>query len=343
MATQLTGTQAVLVSETDASTYFVGGPFSLGTGPFTDLAFSADDDETDFASFGAQHAETFGAGRQTGSLTNSGGGTYDQGLASLDDVLTITHPVTGAEILVGRVTLRVDSGDPGGGAQLQDFFIFSGPIDPNVSYTVTAAEYTPGASPEQSYAYSEFSGGDVVCFCSETAILTPSGPRAVDDIGAGDLVQTADNGVQPVLWVGRRTLTAAQLAANRKYAPVLIATGALGNTAPLVVSQQHRLLLGNRFVKAKHLVDAPRIPARLALGKRRMSYIHLLLEDHQVLFANGAGAESLLLGPMARNALSANRMGPHPQADIKNATFATPCRPMIKRYEMLSPKASAAP
>lgn len=42
-----------------------------------------------------------------------------------------------------------------------------------------------------------------VCFAAGSIIETASGPALVEKLTAGDLVMTLDNGLQPVLWMGR--------------------------------------------------------------------------------------------------------------------------------------------
>ncbi len=336
MATQLSGTTAVLVSETNATSYFEGGTFQLGGGPFTDLTFSASDDDTEFAALGAQFDESSGAGRQLGELSDGGGSTYDQGLASLEDVLVLTDPSTGNQITVGRVSIREDNGQPGGGAQTQDFYIFSAPIDPNVTYTITSIDYTPGSSAESSYQYSTFESGSVVCFANGTQIETEFGPCPVEHIKCGMRVQTIDSGLREVVWIGRRDVADWQLRANQKMLPVRIAPGALGNPEPLFVSQQHRILVGDAFVKAVHLCSVSRFGARLARGKRGLSYFHLLTEDHSVLFANGIGAESLFLGPISCDLVKNKTMGPGPGIAISHGApdAGGLARPMVKKHKV---------
>ena len=336
MAEQLNSTTAILVSETDTTSYYVGGTFVLGGGPFTDLSFSADDDDAIFASFGAQYDETSGAGRQTGQLSDAGGSTFDQGVASLDDVLVITDPNTGQEITVGRVSLRIDNGQPGGGATTQNFYIFSASIDPNVNYTITSIDYTTGSSSASSYEYSTFDSSGVVCFANGSMIMTEHGLAPVETLGRGTRVQTVDNGLREIVWIGRQDFPDGGNGLDQKALPVRIAPGALGNTDVLLVSQQHRVLVGDAFVKAKHLLSVAGFPARLARGKRNLSYFHLLLEDHQVLFANSVGAESLFLGPVSSGLLENRKMGPGPACAIHHAAEDRGglARPMVRRGEV---------
>lgn len=78
----------------------------------------------------------------------------------------------------------------------------------------------------------------IPCFVSGTLIETVQGPKAVEALCAGDLIQTRDNGVRPLSWIGGRTV-----AATGRMAPVRITAGALGVERDLLVSPQHRMLL----------------------------------------------------------------------------------------------------
>ena len=142
----------------------------------------------------------------------------------------------------------------------------------------------------------------VVCFAAGTAILTPSGLRRVETLRPGDLVLTADDGPQPLAWVGRQVARG-----TGRTAPVRIARGALGAQRDLYLSPQHRLVLpqpggGEVLLAAKALLGRPGV--RRA-PRVRIQYHHLLFERHQVVFADGAAAESLYPGPMALRSLGA--------------------------------------
>lgn len=147
----------------------------------------------------------------------------------------------------------------------------------------------------------------VVCFTPGTAILTPSGERAVEDLRAGDYVTTLDNGPQQIVWIGSTTLSAAELAANPKLMPVLVSAQTLGTERSLLVSPQHGLILpgtDDTLVRAKHLRRF--LPgSRVARGKRSVTYVHMIFESHQIVFSNGYPTESLYPGPQAMKAMSA--------------------------------------
>lgn len=114
-----------------------------------------------------------------------------------------------------------------------------------------------------------------------------------------------DNGPQVIHWIGRKTLDHAKLQAMPNLRPVLIREGVLGNTRALLVSPQHGLLIGrqnDRLIRAKQLAEA-RKGVRIAHGKRRVTHFHLLLDAHQIIFAENAASERLFPGVTAIGAM----------------------------------------
>lgn len=146
--------------------------------------------------------------------------------------------------------------------------------------------------------------GGVICFTPGTRIETPEGPRLVEELREGDHVQTKDNGVQEVQWIGSRRMTGARLFAMPRLRPIRIRAGALGIDRPdaeLLVSPEHRMLVtgdaaralfntSEVLVAAKDLINNATIGVDLAV--REVTYIHLLLPRHQILWANGIETES---------------------------------------------------
>lgn len=147
-----------------------------------------------------------------------------------------------------------------------------------------------------------------VCFADDVMIQTAEGPRAVQSLRVGDMVQTADDGPQPLRWVGHVSL---DLAAMPKMRPVRIGAGALGGglpTADLLVSPQHRVLV--RSVIAQQMFGTPEVLVAakqlvaldgiaLAQDLDRVGYTHLLFDRHQIVISNGAATESLYTGAEA--------------------------------------------
>ncbi|WP_444870258.1 Hint domain-containing protein [Rhodobacter capsulatus] len=86
-----------------------------------------------------------------------------------------------------------------------------------------------------------------------------------------------------------------------------IRENALGRHGALLLSPQHAVLAltdqGERLVRARHLAGLHDPRFRIARGKRRVSYHHILLERHGIVTANGLACESLYPGPMALAAL----------------------------------------
>jgi hypothetical protein len=148
------------------------------------------------------------------------------------------------------------------------------------------------------------SGTGVICFTPGTRIATPDGPRMVQDLREGDLVQTKDSGAQAVLWVGSRHMTGARLFAYPRLRPIRFRPGALGVERPdheLIVSPDHRMLIRGPaaralfntdevLVAARDLVNGQTIVVDMAL--KEVTYVHLLLPSHQVIWANGVETES---------------------------------------------------
>lgn len=155
-----------------------------------------------------------------------------------------------------------------------------------------------------------------ICFCAGTLIDTDRGPRLIETLLPGDLVCTLDHGLQPLRWIGRRDwgVQAQQVAPNLR--PIRIAADALGRGLPrhdLLVSPQHRILMRSAIaervsgarevlIAAKHLVGLPGIAAMTTPAP--VTYLHLLFDHHEVVFANGAEAESLYTGTQALRALT---------------------------------------
>ncbi|MDB5665293.1 Hint domain-containing protein [Cypionkella sp.] len=158
----------------------------------------------------------------------------------------------------------------------------------------------------------------VPCFTAGTMILTRSGEVAVEDLRVGDLVLTVDNGFRPIRWIGRRRLSPRQLELSPQLRPIRIEAGALGNdlpVRPLTVSPQHRCLIrseiarrisGERevLVAAKHLLSVDGVS--IVDDGTPVTYVHLLLDAHELLISEGTPTESFFVGPMAMSGVSAS-------------------------------------
>ena len=169
-------------------------------------------------------------------------------------------------------------------------------IDLNGDGIITPDEESDGAFS------SAASFGTFVCFAKGTLIETPGGPQFIETLKVGDLVNTLDDGPQPIRWIGHRSVPG-----EDRNAPVEIAAGTLGNIRRLTVSQNHRMLVTGAqaellfgqaevLVAAKHLVNGTTI--RIA-PRPQVTYYHFLCDAHQIVFAEGCPSETLLPGAEA--------------------------------------------
>lgn len=207
------------------------------------------------------------------------------------------------------------------------------------SYTVTVVEVGPGSHPllmflnelpprntdlwvvHQSLGTlakpaNETAKGGVICFTPGTRISTPDGPKLVEHLCEGDRVQTRDNGAEEILWIGSRRMTGARLFVMPRLRPVRISAGALGIERPdqeLLVSPEHRMLIRGPatqalfntpevLVAAGELVNGSTITVDMQV--REVTYVHLLLSNHQVIWANGVETESFHPANAALSSLS---------------------------------------
>jgi len=46
----------------------------------------------------------------------------------------------------------------------------------------------------------------VVCFTSGTELLTKRGKQLIENLRVGDMIVTRDNGLQPLKWIGPKTV-----------------------------------------------------------------------------------------------------------------------------------------
>ena len=204
-----------------------------------------------------------------------------------------------------------------------------------------------GVTPAQVTGAQALHSMGVPCFASGTLIDTPSGPRAVETLQPGDLVLTADQGAQPLLWRGGSAFDAAALARRPQALPIRIRAGALGNDRDVTVSAQHAVWVpesragpGGGLVRAGQLARRGLRGVRVMLGAKRISYHHFLLPAHALVRADGLWAESLWPGPngvagMSRESrLSLMRAAPHLAAGILGlapveTVYGPRCRPML--------------
>ncbi|QUJ77897.1 Hint domain-containing protein [Sulfitobacter albidus] len=179
-----------------------------------------------------------------------------------------------------------------------------------------------------------------VSFTRGTRITLSTGAqRAVEDLAVGDRILTRDDGVQTLRWIGHTTTRAVG-----EFAPIRIAAGTLNNDGDLTVSPDHRLFIYQRsdalgagraelLVRARHLVNGTTV--RVEEGGF-VDYFQLLFDSHQIIYAEGIAAESMLIDSRTRPVLPdaiAGELGevipghsdlPHAGLDVAEALLDRP-------------------
>ena len=182
---------------------------------------------------------------------------------------------------------------------------------------------------------------NIICFTPGIGILTPRGERPVESLRTGDLVITRDHGPQPIRWIGRRTVPGID-----RFAPVRVAAHVLdGARAPLLVSPQHRFLFTGYkaellfgcdevLVAARHLVDGRAVTQE---EQAAVTYIHVMFDRHEVIYAEGAATESFHAGDIGISAISdqsrEEMFSVFPELRSNPNAYGGTARPCLKRHE----------
>jgi len=167
-----------------------------------------------------------------------------------------------------------------------------------------------------------------ICFAEGTHILTPSGPRAVEELAAGEVVLTAGGEIRPVRWVGWMTARPARYPRPDEVNPIRVKAHAFAPNVPerdVRLSPGHAVHIEGVLVPVGHLVNGATI-VREAVESIR--YFHIELETHDVLLAEGLPCESYLDdGNRASFANSGEAVALHGRLDPKSWDDA--CAPMV--------------
>ncbi|WP_417726050.1 Hint domain-containing protein [Roseovarius sp.] len=255
-----------------------------------------------------------------------------------DDLFVIETP---AETGTGTITIVGGEGGETGGDTLflspeasKADITFSNPDDAagGLSGTFTLSDGTL-------VSFSEIE--NIICFTPGIHILTPQGERRVESLRAGDLVITRDHGPQPIRWIGRRTVPGLE-----RFAPVRVAAHVLdGARTSLLVSPQHRFLFTGYkaellfgcdevLIAAMHLVDGHAVTQ---VEQEAVTYIHVMFDRHEVIYAEGAATESFHAGNIGMSAISAQAreelFAVFPELRSNPNTYGETARPCLKRHE----------
>ncbi|MEP4880992.1 MAG: Hint domain-containing protein [Tateyamaria sp.] len=160
---------------------------------------------------------------------------------------------------------------------------------------------------DRSDAVTKFAQMTCARFTRGTHITLASGAqKPIEALAAGDRVLTRNDGAQPVRWVGQSTVRAVG-----DFAPICIRAGALNNDRDLIVSPDHRLFIYQRkdrlgagrselLVKARRLVNGESV---IVQDGGFVDYFELLFDSHQIIYAEGIAAESMLINTRTKSSV----------------------------------------
>lgn len=136
------------------------------------------------------------------------------------------------------------------------------------------------------------------CFLRGTTLSTPTGEVNVEELSIGDLITTVNGEAMPIRWIGRRTYKPTRHPTAENVMPIRIRRHALDGQVPhcdLYLSPGHALLVDGVLIRVMDLVNGASIAPALPEGISTIEYFHILLDGHQVILAQGAPTETLLL------------------------------------------------
>ncbi len=131
------------------------------------------------------------------------------------------------------------------------------------------------------------------CFAAGTRIRTTRGEIAVEALIEGDRAITA-TGTSPITWIGHRRVACVDHPRPWDVNPVRIAPHAFAPNQPcrdVWLSPDHAVLHDGRLIPIRYLINGATI---IQEPRDAVTYFHVELAAHDVLFAEGLPAESFL-------------------------------------------------
>lgn len=143
--------------------------------------------------------------------------------------------------------------------------------------------------------------------CAGANLRTPCGPKRIENIRAGDLVVTRDEGLQPVRMIWKRVVGAAEIQADPALGPVRIGVRTVAPMMPqqeLCIASGHRVLVpgwrlegvadataclvsASDIARASETAQTEKVPVEI-------TYYNVIFDRHQVFCVNGLPVESFL-------------------------------------------------
>jgi autotransporter-associated beta strand protein len=270
-----TGT-AGAVTVDSGGTFTPGDPSTFTVASLTLSSGSAFDEE-----IGGTSPGTGGAGGYDQTVVESGG-TIGLGGATLNVSLVdgFTPSVGDSFTIINNDTGNAVGGTFAGLSQGATF---------NLDGDVFQISYDGGSNGQ------DVTLTEMPCYCPGTLIATEHGEVPVEELAIGDKVMTKSGEARPIKWIGRRSYGGRFTLGRKDILPVCIKPGALADNVPkrdLWISPNHAMYLDGVLIEARDLINGTSIVQ--AERVETVQYIHIELDCHDVIIAEGALAESFI-------------------------------------------------
>lgn len=185
-----------------------------------------------------------------------------------------------------------------------------------------------------------FDNTGVPCFVEGTLIRTTRGVIPVENLREGDLVQTRDNGLRVIVWIGSK-----KTAALGNLAPIRIEKSVLQNDRALWLSPNHRVLYVDWKAELMFGEKEMLRTAKSMLGTEgvrqveggKVEYFHILFEQHEVICSNRAWTESFHPGQIGDDAFKDETreeiLALFPELRGGFEAYGSTARRTLKKYE----------
>jgi hypothetical protein len=232
---------------------------------------------------------------------------------------TISGFTTGDEILLDGFTATSKTYIPGTGAILSN------------GHTSITLDLVGNFTPDEIIITDALQGTEITapCFVAGTRIATTSGLRPVEQLKIGDLVQCHDGKSKPIKWIGFRSYNGQLIINNRKVLPICIRQNALSDGVPmrdLFLSPDHSIIENGKLIPAEKLVNG--ISIFQLTHVETVSYFHIELEHHDIIFADDCPVETFLDADCRGRFHNAADYGKlYPKSNLENIQ---PCMPRLE-------------
>ncbi len=137
----------------------------------------------------------------------------------------------------------------------------------------------------------------ITCFLTGTLVRTTTCETAVEELQIGDHILTNAGGEVAIKWIGRQAVST-RFGAAERLMPVRFVAGSLGDGLPnadLTVTADHGMLVDGVICHASALVNGTTI-TRVPLAEmgKTFTVYHIETENHEIILANGAPAETFI-------------------------------------------------